>query len=299
MTTSPAITNRYDIIYYFDVTDGNPNGDPDAGNLPRIDPETGHGLVTDVCLKRKIRNYVGISKEEKPPYEIYVKERAVLNNQHERAYEALEIKSSDRKHGKDRDLTAWMCRNFFDIRAFGAVMSTKINCGQVQGPIQFTMSRSVLPIITLEHSITRCAVTTEADAAKQDGGNRTMGRKFTIPYGLYRTHIYISPHFANPAHHGTGFSEDDLVLFREALTNMFEHDHSAARGTMTGFACCVFKHDNALGNARSHELFKRITVKPTHDEITTGSRPARSPEDFNLVMDVEDLPHGVTCERWF
>ena len=297
-TNSPAITNRYDIVCYFDVTDGNPNGDPDAGNLPRVDPETGHGLVTDVCLKRKIRNYVGISKEEQPPYEIYVKERAVLNSQHERAYKALDIESKDKKHGKDRDLTAWMCQNFFDVRAFGAVMSTKINCGQVQGPVQFTMSRSVLPIVTLEHSITRCAVTTEADAAKQDGGNRTMGRKFTIPYGLYRSHIYISPHFANPERHGTGFSESDLDLFREALTNMFEHDHSAARGTMTGFACCAFKHDNALGNARSHKLFKRISVNPA-DEIVSGSRPARSPEDFNLIEDVSDLPEGVTYERWF
>ena len=296
-TNSPAITNRYDIVCYFDVTDGNPNGDPDAGNLPRIDPETGHGLVTDVCLKRKIRNYVGISKEEQPPYEIYVKERAVLNSQHERAYKALEIKSSDKKHGKDRDLTAWMCQNFFDIRAFGAVMSTgDLKCGQVQGPVQFTFARSVTPIVTLEHALTVCAARTNKKTIEEQTG--IQGRKFTIPYGLYRSHIYISPHFANPERHGTGFSESDLDLFREALTNMFEHDHSAARGTMTGFACCAFKHDNALGNARSHELFKRISVGPS-DEIVSGSRPARSPEDFNLIEDVSDLPEGVTYERWF
>jgi CRISPR-associated protein Csd2 len=292
------ITSRYDIVYYFDVTDGNPNGDPDAGNLPRIDPETGHGLVTDVCLKRKIRNYVGIAKEDQPPYEIYVKEKAVLNNQHERAFKALEVKSSDKKHGKERDLTAWMCKNFFDIRAFGAVMTTKVNCGQVRGPVQFTFGRSVDPIITSEHSVTRCAVTTVQEAEKQSGDNRTMGRKFTIPYGLYRTHIYISPHFSNPDRNGTGFSEGDMALFREAMTNMFEHDHSAARGSMTGFACCVFKHENGLGNARSQDLFARINAKAI-DEVATGERPARSGDDFKLFENVTDLPEGVSYERWF
>ncbi len=297
-STSAPVSNRYDIVYYLDVTDGNPNGDPDAGNLPRIDPETGHGLITDVCLKRKIRNYVGIAKEEQPPYEIYVKEKAVLNNQHERAYEALEVKSSDKKHDKDRDLTAWMCQNFFDIRAFGAVMTTKVNCGQVRGPIQFTFARSVVPIVTSEHSVTRCAVTTQAESDKQSGDNRTMGRKFTIPYGLYRAHIYISPHLADPERHGTGFSEDDLALFRESMLNMFEHDRSAARGTMTGFACCVFKHENALGNARSQDLFGRINAVPV-DEVASGNRPARNREDFRLIEGTDDLPNGVTYERWF
>lgn len=299
--TSTAIANRYDIVYFFDVTDGNPNGDPDAGNLPRVDPETGHGLVTDVCLKRKVRNYVGITRGEEPPHEIYVKERAVLNNQHTRAYEALELKSEKRKMPKEeakaRELTAWMCQNFFDIRTFGAVMSTEVNCGQVRGPVQITMARSVLPIVTLEHSVTRCAVTTQGEADKQQGDNRTMGRKFTIPYGLYRAHIYISPHLANPDRNGTGFTEDDLALFREALGNMFDHDRSAARGQMTPVRCWAFKHENPLGNARADQLFKRITANPVTD-VASGSRPARSAEDFEFTTTLADLPEGVTAEAW-
>lgn len=296
-----AIPNRYDIVYYFDVADGNPNGDPDAGNLPRIDPETGHGLVTDVCLKRKVRNYVGITRGEEPPHEIYVKERAVLNSQHERAYKELKLKPEKRKMPKDeakaRDLTAWMCQNFFDIRTFGAVMSTEVNCGQVRGPVQFTMARSVLPVVTLEHSVTRCAVTTQGEADKQQGDNRTMGRKFTIPYALYRAHIYISPHLANPDRHGTGFTEEDLALFREALGNMFDHDRSAARGQMSPVRCWAFKHDNPLGNARADRLFKRVTTGPVAD-VASGARPARAADDFEFSADLSDLPDGVTAEEW-
>ncbi len=195
---SNPVTSRYDFVYFFDITDGNPNGDPDAGNLPRLDAETGQGLVTDVCLKRKIRNFVGLTHGEKPPFEIYVKEKAILNQQHERAYVALKIDPKKRsskgkdKAEEDRRLTRWMCDNFFDIRAFGAVMTTDVNCGQVRGPIQFGLARSIHPIVSSEHAVTRCAVTTPAEAEKQDGGNRTMGRKFTVPYGLYRVHGYVN-----------------------------------------------------------------------------------------------------------
>lgn len=299
--TTSVIANRYDIVYFFDVTDGNPNGDPDAGNLPRIDPETGHGLVTDVCLKRKVRNYVGITRGEEPPFEIYVKERAVLNNQHARAYEELQLKPEKRKMPKEeakaRELTAWMCQNFFDIRAFGAVMSTEVNCGQVRGPVQVTMARSVLPIVTLEHSVTRCAVTTQGEADKQQGDNRTMGRKFTIPYGLYRAHLYISPHLADPHRHGTGFSEEDLALLREALANMFDYDRSAARGQMTPVRCWAFRHANPLGNARADQLFKRIDIAPVAD-VASGVRPARSSDDFAFGTDLDNLPEGVSVEEW-
>ncbi len=199
-----AIQNRYDFILLFDVKDGNPNGDPDAGNLPRVDAETGRGLVTDVCLKRKIRNYVGLKKGEQPPFEIYVKEKAVLNKQHERAYEGIGAGNLLREDGKKRkggakveEARAWMCRNFYDVRTFGAVMSTGVNCGQVRGPVQITFARSVDPIVALEHSITRMAVTTEAEAENQDGDNRTMGRKYTVPYGLYVAHGFVSAFLAN------------------------------------------------------------------------------------------------------
>ena len=185
--------HRYDFVLLFDVTDGNPNGDPDAGNLPRVDPETGHGLVTDVCLKRKVRNFVGTVKGEQPPHEIYVKERAVLNKQHDRAYQALKLDPKKSKQPEVEQCRQWMCQNFYDVRTFGAVMSTKVNCGQVRGPIQMAFSRSVDPIVSLEHAITRCAVATEKEAEKQDGDNRTMGRKFTVPYGLYRCHGFVNP----------------------------------------------------------------------------------------------------------
>lgn len=293
----PAIANRYDFVYFFEVRDGNPNGDPDAGNLPRIDPETGQGLVTDVCLKRKIRNFVGIEHEEQPPYEIYVKERAVLNRQHERAYQALKLKPETKKLPKDeakaRELTAWMCANFFDIRTFGAVMSTEVNCGQVRGPVQFGFARSVDPLVTLEHSVTRCAVTNEKDLEKE----RTMGRKFTIPYGLYRVHGYVSPHLADPERNGTGFSEADLELLKRALNHMFEVDRSAARGEMRPVHCIAFRHESRLGNARADQLFARVGYK-LRPGVQAESRPPRSFEDYRPVMNLDDLPAGVTAETW-
>jgi CRISPR-associated protein Csd2 len=296
-TNSTPIQNRYDLVYLFDITDGNPNGDPDAGNLPRIDPETGQGLVTDVCLKRKIRNYVGLRHGEQPPNEIYVKEKAILNNQHERAYEALGEKPEKRKMPKDetkaREITAWMCANFFDIRTFGAVMSTDVNCGQVRGPVQFGFARSIDPVVSAEHAVTRCAVTTEAEAEKQQGDNRTMGRKFTVPYALYRAHAYINPNLAEQ----TGFSTSDLDLLKEALAQMFENDKSAARANMRPCRCIAFKHDSKLGNARADQLFGRvkIEVKP---ELAQQKRPSRSFADYVVRVDENDLPAGVKVEYW-
>lgn len=292
--------SRYDFVYLFDVKDGNPNGDPDAGNLPRVDPETGQGLVTDVCLKRKIRNYVGLVKEEQPPYEIYVKEKAVLNNQHALAYEALKLDPKKRKSkgkdkaAEDRQLTEWMCTNFFDIRSFGAVMSTEVNCGQVRGPVQFAMGRSIDPIVSLEHAVTRCAVTTEREAEKQDGGNRTMGRKFTVPYGLYRVHGYINPHLARQ----TSFDAngEDLDLFWTALLQMFETDRSASRGEMAPQALIVFEHASALGNAPANKLFDRVTIErqlPSNGEDI----PARSFADYSVAVDDAVLPEGITIHR--
>jgi CRISPR-associated protein Csd2 len=249
-----TINNRYDFVYLFDVKDGNPNGDPDAGNLPRVDAETGRGLVTDVCLKRKVRNYVGLLHGEQPPYEIYVKEKTVLNRTHERAYKEYNLTPESKKLPKNveeaKKVTGFMCNNFYDIRTFGAVMTTEVNCGQIRGPVQLTFARSVDPIVASEHSITRMAVTNEKDLEKE----RTMGRKFTIPYGLYRTHGFISAHLANQ----TGFSEDDLELLWQALENMFEHDRSAARGEMTARGLYVFKHDSQLGNAHAHQLFNCV-----------------------------------------
>jgi CRISPR-associated protein Csd2 len=306
-----TLGNRFDFVYFFDITDGNPNGDPDAGNLPRLDPETGQGLVTDVCLKRKIRNYVGLAHGEKPPFEIYVKEKAVLNQQHERAYSALKIDPKKRsskgkdKAEEDRRLTRWMCDNFFDIRAFGAVMTTEVNCGQVRGPIQFGLARSIHPIVSSEHAVTRCAVTTPAEAEKQEGGNRTMGRKFTVPYGLYRVHGYVNPNLAGGTN-GTGFSEDDLGLLKRALDQMFESDRSAARANMRPVACIAFRHESPLGNARADRLFARVKCRPRSgvqplpgEENGDGEgRPPRSFADYKLTVDEGDLPAGVTIERW-
>src|SRR3990172_7480049 len=290
-----ALTNRYDFVYLFDVKDGNPNGDPDAGNLPRMDAETGRGLVTDVCIKRKVRNFVGLVKGEQPPYEIYVKEKAVLNNQHKRAYvgigkpELLEGDDKKRKGGDAVDeAKQWMCRNFYDVRAFGAVMSTGINCGQVRGPIQLTFARSVDQIISQEHSITRMAVATEAEAEKQSGDNRTMGRKFTVPYGLYICHGFISAHLAQQ----TGFSKDDLELLFQALENMFENDRSAARGEMTARGLYVFKHESKLGNAPAHNLFEHITA-----ELKDKSTPPRAFTDYQISVDETNMPNGVKLIR--
>jgi len=286
--------SRIDFVYLFDVKDGNPNGDPDAGNLPRVDPETGDGLVTDVCIKRKIRNYVGLVKGEQPPYEIYVKERAVLNNQHERAYKALGLKSEKRKLPKKAEdalkVTEWMCQNFFDIRTFGAVMSTDVNCGQVRGPIQFALARSVDPIISQEHAVTRCAVTTEKEAEAQSGDNRTMGRKFTIPYGLYRMHGFVNPHLAEK----TGFSAEDLELFWAALAQMFDGDRSAARGEMAPQALICFEHDSPLGNAPANKLFERVVVQRREDR---NGAPPRSFADYTVSIDKTELPAGIQVKE--
>jgi CRISPR-associated protein Csd2 len=289
-----ALTNRYDFVLLFDVKDGNPNGDPDAGNLPRVDAETGRGLVTDVCLKRKVRNFVGLVKGEQPPFEIYVKEKAVLNNQHKRAYvgigkpELLEGDDKKRKGGDAVDeARQWMCHNFYDVRAFGAVMSTGINCGQVRGPIQLTFARSVDPVVALEHSITRMAVATEAEAEKQSGDNRTMGRKFTVPYGLYAAHGFVSSFLAKQ----TGFDKNDLELLWQALAQMFEHDRSAARGEMSTRGLYVFKHDSELGNAPAHNLFELIQVKKNTEE------PARDFSNYTVTVDEAGIPAGVSLQR--
>ena len=289
-----ALTNRYDFVLLFDVKDGNPNGDPDAGNLPRMDAETGRGLVTDVSIKRKVRNFIGLVKGEQPPFEIYVKEKAVLNNQHKRAYigigkpELLEGDDKKRKGGNAVDeARQWMCRNFFDVRAFGAVMSTGINCGQVRGPIQLTFARSIDPIVVLEHSITRMAVATEAEAEKQSGDNRTMGRKFTVPYGLYAAHGFVSAFLAKQ----TGFDENDLGLLWQALAQMFEHDRSAARGEMSTRGLYVFKHNSELGNAPAHNLFDLIRVKKNTEE------PARDFADYTVTVADADIPAGVLLQR--
>ncbi len=280
-----AIQNRYEFVYLFDVANGNPNGDPDAGNLPRLDPETNRGLVTDVALKRKIRNYVALEKEGAPGFAIYMQERSILNNQHKQAYAALSIEHEAKKLPKDeakaRELTAWMCANFFDVRTFGAVMTTEVNAGQVRGPVQLAFATSVEPVVPLEVSITRVAVTNEKDLEKE----RTMGRKHILPYGLYRAHGFVSAKLAERS----GFSEDDLALLWRSLTNLFEHDRSAARGEMAARRLIVFKHEHPMGNAPAHALFERVTVKRNGDD----SAPARSFTDYVVGIDREGLQAGV------
>ena len=317
-----SLTHRYDFVLLFDVKDGNPNGDPDAGNMPRLDAESGHGLVTDVSLKRKVRNFVGLVKEQdqrdpvagEKRFEIYVREKAVLNLQHERAYSALKLAVTPEEHaqiatenaadvvpavdakkkpvkkekrkgsadevGQARD---WMCQNFFDVRTFGAVMSTGTNCGQVRGPVQLTFARSVEPVVALEHTITRMAVTTEGEAEKQDGDNRTMGRKHTVPYGVYVAHGFVSSFLAKQ----TGFGEDDLELLWQALSQMFEHDRSAARGEMSTRGLYVFKHDCELGNAPSHALFDKLKVAQTNP-----GEVARSFDAYQVAFDGKALQVG-------
>lgn len=276
------MNNRYEFVFLFDVKDGNPNGDPDAGNLPRVDVESGHGLVTDVCLKRKIRNFISLTQEGKPGFDIYVQEKAILNKQHERAYEAEKIDPQKAKQPEYDKARAWMCKNFFDIRAFGAVMTTGVNCGQVRGPIQLTFSRSIDTIVSAEHSITRMAVTTQKESDAQDGSNRTMGRKFTVPYGLYRMHGFVNPFLAEQ----TGFSENDLEQFWNAMTHMFDFDRSASRGMMSPRKLIVFKHKDKLGNAPAHALFDLVKV-----EKTSGDKEARSFEDYAIT--VGTAPAGV------
>ena len=268
------LEKRYDFVLFFDVKDGNPNGDPDAGNLPRIDAETGHGIVTDVCLKRKIRNYVQMTKGQEAGYDIFVKEKAVLNKEIDTVYAELEIDANAKKPAKG-DLIekgrAGMCRKFFDIRTFGAVLSTGANAGQVRGPVQLTFARSVEPIVSFEHSITRMAVTKEEDIEKE----RTIGRKYTVPYGLYKAYGFVSPHFAS----STGFSKEDLDLLWEALIQMFEVDRSAARGLMTTRRLVIFEHNSALGSKPADELFNRIEVRHT------GNTPARDFSDYTITLD--------------
>lgn len=279
-----TITNRYDFVLLFDVKDGNPNGDPDAGNLPRVDPETGNGLVTDVCLKRKVRNYVQLTNKG-AGYDIFVKEKAILNNLIADAHKEDEVKTKE-KGEKTEAARQVMCRRYYDVRTFGAVMSTGENAGQVRGPVQLTFARSIDQVVPLEHSITRMAVATEAEAEKQHGDNRTMGRKFTIPYGLYRCHGFISAPLAGQ----TGFNEEDLKLFWDALLMMFEHDHSAARGQMATRKLIVFKHDSAMGNHPSHVLFDKV-------KIETKQKPARDFSDYTVTLPSQaEMPEGVTLD---
>ena len=278
------LKNRIDFVYIFDVQDGNPNGDPDAGNLPRVDAETGMGLVTDVCLKRKVRNFVQTAKGQANGYDIFIKEKAVLNTLIDKAHDDSEVKVANDKTEAAR---MFMCKNYYDIRTFGAVMSTGKNAGQVRGAIQLTFARSVDTIATAEHTITRMAVATEKEAEKQGGDNRTMGRKATVPYGLYVCHGFISANLAKQ----TGFSEEDLALFWDALKNMFDVDRSAARGLMSAQKLIVFKHDSVLGNAPANKLFDLVKV----EKVCDGA--PRSFSDYTVTIDEEGLPANVTVEE--
>ena len=336
-TDATGLTRRHEFVYYFDVVNGNPNGDPDAGNMPRLDPETNQGLVSDVALKRKIRNYVAMARPDAPGHEIYMRDGATLNVEHKRAYAALmpevtkaeDLKKGPKDAGKARDLTQWMCNNFYDIRTFGAVMSTGVNAGQVRGPVQIAFARSIEPILPLEISITRMAATTEADAEAKGNrtmgrkhivpyglyarmaatteadaeakGNRTMGRKHIVPYGLYRAHGYVSAPLASHPVKGTGFSDADLDLLFEALTNMLDHDRSAARGEMAKRPLIVFRHATALGNAPAQDLFARVKTwrmfkgdsYEIGDDRLDNIPPARAFSDYYISIDRENVPEGV------
>lgn len=294
---SDSIQHRYDFSLFFDVENGNPNGDPDAGNMPRIDPETSLGIVSDVCLKRKVRNYVDLVKSESVEdvdasgdlgYKIYVQEKAVLNERNKLAYDRNNLKPESKKLPKkledQRAVTAFMCNNFYDIRAFGAVMATEVNCGQVRGPIQMCFGQSIDPVVPQEMSITRMAVTNQKDVDKE----RTMGRKQYVPYGLYRVNGFISASLAEK----TGFSQADLELFFEALMNMFENDRSAARGLMTSRKLYVFEHESKLGNAPAHTLFDTVTARKDSDG------PARAYSDYEIVADKSAVPEGVTLHEY-
>jgi CRISPR-associated protein Csd2 len=318
-----SLNHRYDFVLLFDVKDGNPNGDPDAGNLPRLDAETGNGLMTDVALKRKVRNFVALIQEgdqQRPDpergfepgekrFEIYVREKAILNLQHQRAYSALKLDApaeeateaaepeekkskkatKDKRKGSASDVDLarkWMCQNFFDVRTFGAVMSTGTNAGQVRGPVQLTFARSIDPIVALEHSITRMAVATEAEAEKQQGDNRTMGRKHTVPYGLYMAHGFVSAFLAKQ----TGFGEDDLELLWQALEQMFEHDRSAARGEMSTRGLYVFEHSSDLGNAHAHALFDLVKAEKKVEV-------PRAFSDYTVTVNETAVPAGVKLIR--
>lgn len=282
-----VLQNRYEFVLLFDVENGNPNGDPDAGNMPRMDPDSGYGLVTDVCLKRKVRNYVELTRDGQEHYNIYVQEKAVLSSKRKPAYASLD--DTDKKEAEKIALArTWMCQNFFDVRTFGAVMSTKENnCGQVRGPVQLAFARSIDPIVASEISITRMAVETEREAKEQDGDNRTMGRKFIVPYGLYRAEGFISAPLAEK----TGFSEADLEILWESLINMFEHDHSAARGKMSSRKLFVFKHANRLGNMPAQALFDRITVSSAKGD------GARSFADYTITVNRDGLKDVELIEK--
>lgn len=294
---SNPIQNRYEFVVLFDVENGNPNGDPDAGNMPRIDPETGTGLITDVCLKRKIRNYVETVKEDAAGYRIYVKDNVPLNRSDAEAFAALDVTEKNVKEKKksnpnlDCEVRDWMCRNFYDIRTFGAVMTTftkaALNCGQIRGPVQLGFARSVEPVVPQEVTITRIAITTEADAERK---NTEMGRKYIVPYGLYRCEGYVS---ANLARKTTGFSEEDLELLWDAILNMFECDHSAARGKMAVRSLIVFKHDSELGCAPAYKLFESVRVERADKN---SAEPARRYQDYVVTVDEAALPAGVHCE---
>jgi len=309
------MNNRYDFIYLFDATDANPNGDPDAGNLPRVDTESGQGLITDVCIKRKVRNFIELTKKNASGFDIYIKEKGVLIRAHEKAYEAIksETKATEGKRkgtGDDVEKArAWMCQNFYDVRTFGAVMSLAVNCGQVRGAIQLGFSRSIDPIVVSEHAITRMAVATEREAESQQGDNRTMGRKFTVPYALYRSHGFVNPFLAEQ----TGFSDEDLELFFNALENAFQFDQSAARpaGSMAPRGLLVFKHDSQLGCAPSHTLFDRLAIESFENRPEQDGKPARKfsdyanritfdgkpLDDFIKPGETKDLGNGVTLIR--
>lgn len=283
-----AIENRYDFVYLFDIINGNPNGDPDSGNMPRQDLDTQRGLVTDVALKRKIRNYVDLARGGEAPFAIYMREKAILNNEHKKAYEALgiqpETKKLPKEEAKARELTRWMCANFYDVRTFGAVMTTEVNTGQVRGPVQLGFSQSVDPVIPQEITITRSSVTNEKDASK----DRTMGRKYIVPYGLYRCHGYVSANLAGDETKGTGFSQEDLDLLFEALVNMFEHDRSAARMEMNAQRLIVFRHDGRMGNAPAQKLFERVRI-----QRRDGVAVPRAFSDYVVSIDRDGLPDGV------
>jgi CRISPR-associated protein Csd2 len=289
------INSRYEFVILFDVVNGNPNGDPDAGNMPRIDPETGHGIVTDVCIKRKIRNYVEAVKEGDKEYKIYIKENIPLNVSDRTAYQYLGVdeksigEAKKKDPGIDEKIRDFMCSNFYDIRTFGAVMTTfvkaALSCGQVRGPVQLSFARSIDPIVQQEVTITRVAITTEADAEKK---GTEMGRKHIIPYALYRMEGFVSANLAKV----TGFSDDDLDLLWEAIKNMFEHDRSAARGKMAVRELIVFKHNGTFGNAPAHVLFD--TVKVTRKDL---EKPTREYSDYEVTVFTENIPEGVTCIR--
>ncbi len=284
---STPIKNRYEFVLFYEVENGNPNGDPDAGNMPRIDPETGYGIVTDVCLKRKIRNYIELLKQDAPGFAIYVKENEPLNKQHRKAYLAKGIEVPKKSEGKVtpdtiKTVRGWMCQNFYDVRTFGAVMATEVNCGIVRGPVQINFSRSLDPIVQQEVTITRVTVTRE-DEEK----TREIGRKHIVPYAMYRVEGYVSAKLANDENKGTGFSEEDLELFWDALVNMFDHDHSASRGKMTARKLIIFKHDTELGNAPAQQLFDLVQIERLHP-----GQPPRSFADYKI--EIGTAPNGVT-----